>query len=452
MLTQDNRNNLVQLIRNDTGENANFFMLQIIGQVGLEELENERKLTSLLDGALQQIEMLNDVLETGEEFRRQVYNPNDGENEELGGMTDDDGYVTINTQNAPMLIEQSLWSLVTLVAFAKMKGLEVTSQAASINEVDTSADVVTQRYTPDVLEAMGLQASQEEPEAEEEPRAGQEEPRAGQEEPEAEEEPKPIEKPKFSNEEERSKPRLEMTSAIYKSLVSVTKKRGIEFLLDHLKEMYDLDVRASKTEVDARKIFTVSTLKSFAQGRTVMTAQLNKSVFDYEDLKYLGELTKVVIEAIKLTENTGLAEVSIFPEFYYETTKPSTIDTFQNSQRIMSALISFAHAMNKSNQLVKDLNLRVSNQEINMIYLNTIDTLVDDIDGQTPIANDKEMQLMKADRAVDNLSLFKNVIKLREDMSRQLLSRAKVRQFQSREKVIKPEESASIKNVTIRGF
>lgn len=446
MLTQDNRNKLVQLVRTDTGEDANFYMLQIIGQVGLNELDNARKVTSLLDGVLQQIEMLNDVLETGEEFRRQVYNPNNGENEELGGMADDDGYVTINTQNAPMLIEQSLWSLVTLVAFAKMKDLEVTSQATSINEVDSSADVVAQKYTSDVLEAMGLEPRQQEPQAsQEEP---EEEPR--QEEPE--EEPEPTENPGLSNEEEISKPRLEMSDTVFKSMMSKTKKLGTDIILDHLKTMYKLDVMNAKTEVDARKIPSANSLIEFAQRNSILVRQLNKNIAEYEDLKYMATLVKIVLEAITLTQNTGLSEVSIFPEFYYETTGTNTVRTFQNAQRTLSTLIFAAHAINKSNQLVNELNLRVSNQEINMIYRNTLDLLVDYVDSESPVSNDKDSQLDKVDRAVDNLDLFQNMNKIREDMSRQMLTRIKIRKFASQEKVINANESASIQNVTMRGF
>lgn len=447
MLTQDNRTKLVQLVREDTGENANFFMLQIIDQVGLQELESARRVTSLLDGVLQQIEMLNNVLETGEEFRRQVYNPNDGENEEIAGMADDEGFVSINTQNAPMLLEQSLWSLVTLVAFAKMKDLNATSPAMNINEVDSSADVTAQKYTPDVLQAMGL-----------EPR--QEEPQARQEEPEPEEEP--AEEPEdneiedmmaeLRDREETDKIRMPLTGSVFKSLSSRYKKDGLKSALERLESLYNLDVLKNKTESDSRKIPNAANIFSFTSGRAELTKQLNISTVQYEDLKAMTLVVKILLESIKMVENTGLAEVSIFPEFYFDTTGTDTVIVFNQAQTYLNAIIFTAHAMNKSNQLVNEMRLRVSNQEINMIYNSTLDLLADEVDKISFGTTDMEQQNVYVDRIADELPFLKEEPKIRNDLSRRMEARIKIKKFTNKEKIIKPEESTNITNVTMRGF
>jgi len=418
-MTQDNLNRLTQLVRQDAGEDTNFYMIQLIEAFGAEDLKSQRRLNEIFSRTLDAIDIINDVIRTGQSYTTRGMNPQTGEQQS----------VEINTENAPDMIDQNLWTLVTISAIAQLSEISISNNLANDRMLLNITEEVIPKYTNDVLTSLGISRTASEEPAAEEPTA---EPTAEPAAEPAAEEPKDFPQPGEND----------YTLRIVERNYIRSNDEEIEEGLENFKSLYGVDLMNKKTDIDSRKTLT-DISRALNEPNLLFTASLFVGGPTFEELKMQTKKIKLLIELTKFASENSLENIKFFPTFFYLISFEDIVEIQNHSQTYITALLFVAHTMNKSAQLVNELNLRISNQDINKIYIDYIDKIIKSYPNQTA------EQIFSNS---NNLTLVRDLPKVRNDLDRRISYNLKIAEFSKSEPIVNQNQINNELDVTLRGF
>lgn len=445
MLTQDDKNKLLELVRDDTDGSEGFYYVSQM----VQSLSSER---STVD-------------------------------------------VNITPEDGESYLNESLWSLVSIAAVAKVNDVNINDSLIRDTAIVTARDMVVDKYSEDTLDTIrnfelfsdsrtlnqlftGLIQQTEiinnviqtgEPlqqtafrgsDLDTPPQAPEPEPR---QEPEPEATPEPTPQPTPEPEvnfdvDENIRTISFADSTSLRQFYQANKEK----LFDDFEKRYNFKIRRAKTELDTRRMPSTENLVNFLDQKVlskIIPELWEKETIGYEDIEETALVAKAVIEVIEFAQSNGLSKVQVFDGFAYIIFRDGSTQLdggaaliYGFAQQILGQTLFLSSVLNRSGQLIKSLKLSLQNQQADRLYLQVVEDIAVELLNQASASEDEEAQKVEINKFLDKFNRLESFTRLENDIKRLITHRLKIQEFESTKKIIGEEALKDIGELTIRGF
>jgi len=449
MITLENERKIASIIENDqSGDLTNELVMSIITQLkGVGYLENDGNARDVISQIIQQLDVINNVIDTETPYRL----PNAARpNRELARRAGMQGQeiTEINNDNAELLLDNSLWAIVSILIYAELKGFESTIRLLRRSSIYQTSLLAKDK----LLEGNVRLILGEEPTARREP--------AAVEEPVAVEEPA-VEEPAAVEEPEAIGTTRQTNGNTFIYYIGEFKRHYMnvydelesneESYIQYLQEEQNISVRKNKLGLDLREVRQdddiISSIisKEYLENIISNPANINKAAMS--------------LRILYLLFNKPEKKFKVSADGYtYETESQESVigitHTINKIREIMLNLIFYAYSTNKIADLIREVNLDISVQESAEVYNRFLQAIIEKLyDDFINVNEGREKLLFDILEEAIEESYFDKIInnynkeKVIKDMKTQIEKSMEIKDFENQKKLVPSGAS-----FTLRGW